>query len=78
MPAHDGFELLRRVRADYRPTSTLVIALTGSAFLSDRETALKAGFVAHLANPLERPALINATDEVLTNNHKEQECAGIA
>ncbi len=45
--------------------ATPVIALTGFASSNNREEALRAGFSAHLAKPVEQPLLINAIDEAL-------------
>ncbi|HEV2798904.1 MAG TPA: response regulator [Pyrinomonadaceae bacterium] len=65
MPDQGGFELLKRVRADDALACVPLIALTGFASSSDRETALRAGFSAHLAKPVEQPALVHAIDEAL-------------
>ncbi|MDQ3820172.1 MAG: ATP-binding protein, partial [Acidobacteriota bacterium] len=65
MPDLDGFELLRRLRADRALKDVPVIALTGFASAANREASLRAGFAAHLPKPIEQPALIGAIDEVL-------------
>ncbi len=43
MPVMDGYEAIRQIRAIPAETSTKIIALTASAFDSDRRTALEAG-----------------------------------
>jgi CheY-like chemotaxis protein len=65
MPDEDGFGLLKRVRADEALAPTPLIALTGFASLSNRDEALRAGFSAHLAKPVDQPLLIRAIDTAL-------------
>ncbi|WP_082551245.1 GAF domain-containing hybrid sensor histidine kinase/response regulator [Pseudorhodoferax sp. Leaf265] len=62
MPLVDGYELLRRVRAlgPAQGGNLPAIALTAFARAEDRVRALKAGFRAHVAKPVE-PAELVAT-----------------
>ena len=62
MPEVDGYELLRRIRAlGAHPRGHLpAIALTAFARSEDRTRALRAGFLAHVAKPVE-PAELLAT-----------------
>ena len=62
MPGRDGFELLRHVRshADAELARVPAIALTAFARSEDRTRALRAGFLVHLAKPVE-PAELVAT-----------------
>jgi PAS domain S-box-containing protein len=62
MPGADGFELLRRVRAlgSDRGGRVPAIALTAFARSEDRTRALRAGFVVHVAKPVD-PAELVAT-----------------
>jgi CheY-like chemotaxis protein len=62
MPAIDGYELVRRVRArDARTGSRLpAAAITAYAGTDDRARALAAGFDRHLAKPLAPNTLIEA------------------
>ena len=55
MPETDGYELLRRVRAlgAERGGKLPAIALTAFARSEDRTRALRAGFLAHIAKPVE-------------------------
>jgi len=54
MPGQDGFELIRRVRAQGCTVHDLpAIALTGFAAPDDRRRALLAGFQAHMAKPVD-------------------------
>jgi PAS domain S-box-containing protein len=60
MPDVDGYELLRRVRAldASRGGKTPAIALTAFARSEDRTRALRAGFLVHVAKPVEPTELI--------------------
>ena len=62
MPDVDGYELLRRVRAlgPERGGRIPAIALTAFARSEDRTRALRAGFVVHVAKPVD-PAELTAT-----------------
>ena len=60
MPEVDGFELLKMVRTRERKGTTKVpaVALTAFARSEDRTRALRAGFVAHVAKPVEPSELL--------------------
>jgi len=60
MPEVDGYEFLRRVRAQRSPTSTRIpaIALTAFARTEDRTRALIAGYQVHLSKPVSAAELI--------------------
>jgi PAS domain S-box-containing protein len=60
MPEMDGYELIKQVRAFERKTGRNIpaIALTAFARSEDRTRALRSGFLAHIAKPVE-------TDELL-------------
>lgn len=60
MPGEDGFSLIRRIRAlgSDRGGNTPAIALTAYARTEDRIRAISAGFMAHLAKPVEPVELI--------------------
>jgi PAS domain S-box-containing protein len=60
MPGLDGYELMRRIRAELAPPDRDVpaVALTAFARASDRDRALDAGFSAHVAKPLEPVELL--------------------
>jgi CheY-like chemotaxis protein len=53
MPRMDGFELIRRLRADPRRGRLFVVALTGLAGHEDRQRIRRAGFDAHLTKPVD-------------------------
>jgi CheY-like chemotaxis protein len=60
MPKMDGYELLRRVRALEEKTGGKIpaIALTAFARSEDRTRALRAGFLVHVAKPVEPSELV--------------------
>ena len=58
MPGTDGYELLRRVRAQPATTEMPAIAVTAFARPEDRARALAAGFTAHLAKPISPAVLL--------------------
>ncbi|MGI4843618.1 MAG: MHYT domain-containing protein [Janthinobacterium lividum] len=62
MPGMDGFELIRRIRAepDQRVAAVPAIALTAFSRREDQQRALEAGFDEYLAKPLP-PALLLQT-----------------
>jgi CheY-like chemotaxis protein/anti-sigma regulatory factor (Ser/Thr protein kinase) len=58
MPGVDGYELIRRIRAQENGTRLPAAALTAYAREEDRALALGAGYQAHLAKPLQPAALV--------------------
>ena len=52
LPEMDGFEVARRIREDPKHAGVRLIALTGYGQLTDRATAIKAGFDEHLVKPV--------------------------
>jgi len=68
MPQMDGFELIRRLRDFASLREVPAIALTGYASRKDADSAIAAGFDAHVAKPIE-PAELNALiQQLLTKN----------
>jgi len=67
MPNVDGYELLRRVRAlgAARGGGLPAIALTAFARSEDRTRALRAGFLMHIAKPVEPAELAAAVASVV-------------
>ncbi len=70
MAGIDGYELLRQVRALANPAASSVpaIALTAFARSEDRTRALLAGFLAHVAKPVEPAELIATVAAVAGRN----------
>jgi signal transduction histidine kinase/CheY-like chemotaxis protein len=60
MPDEDGYDLIRRVRADERCAAIPAIALTAFARPDDRRRALDAGYDMHVAKPVEPTDLLRA------------------
>lgn len=58
MPAHDGYELIARLRALPRGQKVPAIALTALARTEDRTRALRAGFQVHVAKPVDFTELV--------------------
>jgi PAS domain S-box-containing protein len=58
LPALDGYEVARRLRASIDSTHTVLIALTGYARGDDRQRATDAGFDGYLTKPVEPKRLI--------------------
>jgi len=67
MPDVDGYELLRRIRALGQPPGGHLpaIALTAFARSEDRTRALRAGFLAHVAKPVEPSDLLATVASVV-------------
>ena len=57
MPASDGIEATRRIRAAEAGRRTPIIALTADALSEDRDACLKAGMDGFLTKPLDRERL---------------------
>ncbi len=58
LPAIDGYEVVRRLRAQAATAKGRYVALTGYGQGSDREQALAAGFDEHLVKPADPQALL--------------------
>jgi PAS domain S-box-containing protein len=58
MPDVDGYELVKQIRALAAGARIPVIALTALARPEDRRRALRAGFLAHLAKPVDPSELV--------------------
>jgi CheY-like chemotaxis protein len=58
MPVMDGFEAIRRIRADARFRDLPIIAVTAKAMAEDRRKCMEAGASDYIAKPLELEALL--------------------
>ena len=60
LPHVDGYELIRKIRDEEEPGRPAMpaIALTAYARTEDRTRALRAGYQAHLAKPVEAGELL--------------------
>lgn len=62
MPAMNGYELARTLRAQPGYESIPMVAVTGYSMFDDRERSLAAGFNAHLTKPIEPRVLLDLID----------------
>ncbi|MBV9494218.1 MAG: CHASE domain-containing protein [Acidobacteria bacterium] len=76
MPDMDGYELLRRLRA--RGSTMPVVALTAYARPEDREAAMRAGFTAYVAKPVEPEELRRIVADLLRRGNGLQPVPGPA
>src|SRR5688500_18831557 len=53
LPGIDGLELTRRLKADPRRSSIMVVALTANAMKGDEEKALAAGCDGYITKPID-------------------------
>src|SRR5262249_29831861 len=72
MPSIDGYELIRRIRADSSSGSSRIpaVALTALARIEDRVKALSAGYQMHVAKPIEPVELVSMIASVATLGNK--------
>jgi PAS domain S-box-containing protein len=60
MPIMDGYEATKKIRLDKRFDDLPIIAMTANAMAGDREKALEAGMVDHVAKPINPKKLFEA------------------
>ena len=65
LPGADGFEFLRRIRAEPATAKLPVLVATVHAFAADEERAREAGCDLFLKKPLEPARLLRALEEAL-------------
>ncbi|MCJ7549832.1 MAG: response regulator [Anaerolineae bacterium] len=65
MPGMDGFEVVRRLRADPKTRSMGIIMLTARGQPVDQQAALQAGADLHLAKPVDIAVLADAVETIL-------------
>ncbi len=65
LPGMDGFEVLRRLRADPRTQTIPVVAVSANAMPADLQQAREAGFSDYVTKPIDLPVLLAAVSRVL-------------
>jgi CheY-like chemotaxis protein len=65
LPDEDGYELVRRVRADDRMKTTFAIAFSAYTRPQDRARAKEAGFDTHLSKPINPNELVLAVARIV-------------
>jgi CheY-like chemotaxis protein len=66
LPGMDGLELTRRLKADERRRSIVVVALTAYAMKGDEERAMSAGCDGYIAKPIDTERLPRMVADVLS------------
>jgi CheY-like chemotaxis protein len=59
MPEMDGYETIRRIRANSRFSNLPIIALTAKAMKGDRESSIAAGASEYISKPVDMDQLIS-------------------
>ena len=67
MPGLDGYQLLKRVRADPRLCGVPVVLLTARGLSDDRIVGYNAGASAYVSKPFEPEELLSVVNAQLTN-----------
>ncbi len=73
MPIMDGYEAARAIRnlPDPVKANVPIIAMTANAFEEDRQQAYDAGMNAHVAKPIEIPALISTLQDIMAHRTRQ-------
>jgi CheY-like chemotaxis protein len=74
MPGMDGYEVIRRIRAEERFQSLPIIALTARAMRGDREKCIQAGASDYIAKPVDMDHLLSLLRVSLS--HKREPLPG--
>jgi CheY-like chemotaxis protein len=65
MPAVDGWEATRRIKADPASAAVPVVGLTAHALQGDRERAIEAGCADYHTKPVDFPRLLGQIESLL-------------
>ena len=72
MPAVDGWEATRRIKADPASSSVPVVGLTAHALTGDRERAIEAGCADYHTKPVDFPRLLEQIESLLRGRPAKQ------
>ena len=72
MPVMDGYEAMRRIRAEVRWRSLPVVALTAKAMKGDRQKCLDAGASDYVTKPVDMDQLTSVLRVWLASRPREQ------
>lgn len=67
----DGCEATRRIKSDPETLNIPIIALTASAFETDRKNAMEAGCCDFDTKPVDLPRLLDKMDRALTSHMRK-------
>ncbi len=70
MPVMDGWQTLRRLKANPAMQNTPILALSAHAIVGDEERALSAGFDGYMTKPVNVPTLIQDLRSALQKGEK--------
>lgn len=65
MPRLDGFGVIRQLRSEEEFAATPILALTASAMMGDKESAMAAGFTGYVTKPIRLNALRSEIQRLL-------------
>ena len=68
LPEIDGWEVVKRLRADPKYDTTLIVALTAHATAKDRSRALSIGCSAYMSKPFDIDAMLKKVADLISNN----------
>lgn len=71
LPKLDGYEVVRRLKADPETRSIPIIAVTALAMVGDRDRIISAGFDGYLAKPIDPETFVQQVEGFLKLGHSE-------
>jgi CheY-like chemotaxis protein len=70
LPKMDGYEVVRRLKADPKTRSIPIIAVTALAMVGDRDRIIAAGFDGYLAKPIDPETFVQEVVAFLNLGHR--------